>query len=87
MPNLLNNQETVYELLALLTDFKLCAVDQEIRSLFFLESSWISKGQRVCFAVAFVLYEDLVDWRLGFDVLASGRVTSLEKVRSCANEE
>jgi hypothetical protein len=72
----------VYDLLELPTGIKLRAVDQEVRSLFLLESGWISKRQSVRFAVAFVLHEDFVNRRLSFDVLARGRVAPLIKVRS-----
>jgi hypothetical protein len=50
----------MYNLLALSTCIELRAIDQEVRSLFYLEPGWISKGQRVCFAVAFVLQEDFI---------------------------
>jgi hypothetical protein len=73
----------VYNLLAFSTGSKLHAIDQEVRSSHLIESGWISKGQSVGFAVAFVLDEDFTNKRAGFDILALDRVTSLLSVRSC----
>jgi hypothetical protein len=79
VPNLLYHQQTVHNLFAPSTGIKLRAIDEEVRSPLLFESGWSSKRQSVRFTVAFVLYEDFVNRRLGLNVFAFGRVTSLCK--------
>lgn len=54
-------------------------MDQKVRSPFLLKFRWISKRQRICFAVAFVLDEDFIGGSPRFDVDALGRSLSLRK--------
>lgn len=80
MSNFLYHQKSLYNLTRLSARCELCAIDQEVWGAFSLEPGWISKRQRICFAVASILDEYFMGEYLRFDVGALSKFLSLGKL-------